>query len=267
MYGGYANGAANGYANGAASGYSYGQQQAAHAQQPAPPAPPAMPGLPAGWSPARCPTTGNTYFYEHSTGKVSWTPPKAPEVVVAAVSAPLPPSSQVAPNYEGASAQTLPEEAQDAWDAVQAHIAASRMGRPPPQFSMPSSSAPKKRGGDLSSLKKDLQSPPDVLQWRRERDITVAGGCDQCFPRFEDAPLLPALYSSLKAAGFATPSPIQGQAWPPALQGRDVIGVAKTGSGKTLGFLVPAFKLLCAAPASDSKATPSTRRRESLRTL
>ena len=53
-----------------------------------------------------------------------------------------------------------------------------------------------------------------MLRWRRERDITVAGGCDSCFPRFEDAPLLPALYSSLKAAGFATPSPIQGQAWP-----------------------------------------------------
>ena len=87
------------------------------------------------------------------------------------------------------------------------------MGKPPPQFSMPSSQ-PKKRGGDLSSLKKDLESPPDVLRWRRERDITVAGGCDSCFPRFEDAPLLPALYTSLKAAGFATPSPIQGQAWP-----------------------------------------------------
>ena len=237
MYGGYANGA---------NGYSYGSQQAAHAQQPTPPAPPAMPGLPAGWSPARCPTTGNTYFYEHSTGKVSWTPPKAPEVVVAASAQPLPPSTQVPQNYEGASAQTLPEEAQDAWDAVQAHIAASRMGRPPPQFSVPSTQ-PKKRGGDLSSLKKDLQSPADVLQWRRERDITVAGGCDQCFPRFEDAPLLPALYTSLKAAGFSTPPPIQGQAWPPALQGRDVIGVAKTGSGKTLGFLVPAFKLLCGA--------------------
>ena len=222
MYGGYANGAANGYATGAAN--SYGQQQAAYAgqapqsyqqpAQPTPPAPPAMPGLPAGWSPARCPTTGNTYFYEHATGKVSWTPPKQPEVVVAASAQPLPPSTQVPQNYEGASAQTLPEEAQDAWDAVQAHIAASRLGKPPPQFTSMPQTTQKKRGGDLSSLKKDLESPPDVLRWRQERDITVAGGCDSCFPRFEDAPLLPALYTSLKAAGFSTPSPIQGQAWP-----------------------------------------------------
>ena len=34
---------------------------------------------------------------------------------------------------------------------------------------------------------------------------------------------------------------IQSQAWPPALKGRDVVGVAKTGSGKTLGFLFPGF--------------------------
>ena len=42
-------------------------------------------------------------------------------------------------------------------------------------------------------------------------------------------------------AGFPTPSLIQAQAWPAALAGRDVVGVAKTGSGKTLGFLLPGF--------------------------
>ena len=236
MYGGYGSPPAN--------GYSYGQQQAAHAQQPpqqqvAPP--PAMPGLAPGWSPARCPTTGNTYFYEHASGKVSWTAP-APVAVTA-----LPPPA----NHEGYSAQAAPAEAQDAWAAVQAHIAASRSGQPPPQFTQTTTStfnqagAPKRRGGDLSILKKDLESPPDVLKWRQEREITVAGGCDTCYPKFEDAPLPAQLHISLKGAGFPTPSPIQGQAWPPALEGRDVIGVAKTGSGKTLGFLVPAFKRLC----------------------
>ncbi len=45
----------------------------------------------------------------------------------------------------------------------------------------------------------------------------------------------------IRAAGFQTPSVIQAQSWPPALKGRDVVGVAKTGSGKTLGFLFPGF--------------------------
>jgi ATP-dependent RNA helicase DDX5/DBP2 len=51
----------------------------------------------------------------------------------------------------------------------------------------------------------------------------------------------PHLWAAIKHAGFEKPSIIQAQAWPPAMAGRDIIGVAKTGSGKTLGFLVPAF--------------------------
>ena len=83
------------------------------------------------------------------------------------------------------------------------------------------------------------------MKWRAEHEITVAGGCDACYPTFDAAPLPPKLRQLLGAAGFATPSAIQGQAWPPALESRDVIGVAKTGSGKTLGFMVPAFVRLC----------------------
>ena len=52
------------------------------------------------------------------------------------------------------------------------------------------------------------------------------------------------LVDPLAAAGFAGPSPIQACAWPIAVQGRDLIAVAKTGSGKTLGFLLPGFKHL-----------------------
>lgn len=42
-------------------------------------------------------------------------------------------------------------------------------------------------------------------------------------------------------AGFSSPTPIQAQTWPVALQGRDIVAIAKTGSGKTLGYLIPAF--------------------------
>ncbi|KAK6153076.1 hypothetical protein DH2020_012715 [Rehmannia glutinosa] len=42
-------------------------------------------------------------------------------------------------------------------------------------------------------------------------------------------------------AGFSAPTPIQAQSWPVALQGRDIVAIAKTGSGKTLGYLIPGF--------------------------
>ncbi|KAJ7538954.1 hypothetical protein O6H91_11G070400 [Diphasiastrum complanatum] len=45
----------------------------------------------------------------------------------------------------------------------------------------------------------------------------------------------------LQAAGFTSPTPVQAQSWPIALQNRDIVAIAKTGSGKTLGYLLPAF--------------------------
>jgi ATP-dependent RNA helicase DDX5/DBP2 len=53
----------------------------------------------------------------------------------------------------------------------------------------------------------------------------------------------PASFASpqLLRHGFTAPSYIQAQAWPIATQGRDLVAIASTGSGKTAGFLVPAF--------------------------
>lgn len=51
----------------------------------------------------------------------------------------------------------------------------------------------------------------------------------------------PELLEEIKKAGFVKPSPIQAQAWPVLLKGEDLIGIAQTGTGKTLAFLLPAF--------------------------
>jgi len=54
--------------------------------------------------------------------------------------------------------------------------------------------------------------------------------------------------------GFAAPTGIQSQCWPVLLLGRDAIAIAETGSGKTLGFMLPALvHILDAAPISTSK--------------
>src|SRR5579875_1907771 len=51
--------------------------------------------------------------------------------------------------------------------------------------------------------------------------------------------LSPALQKQLAQANFITPTPVQAGAIPPALEGRDVLATAQTGTGKTLSFLIP----------------------------
>lgn len=56
---------------------------------------------------------------------------------------------------------------------------------------------------------------------------------------FSDLGLPPALVQTLAAVGYETPSPIQAQTIPPLLAGRDVLGTAQTGTGKTAAFALP----------------------------
>jgi ATP-dependent RNA helicase RhlE len=62
--------------------------------------------------------------------------------------------------------------------------------------------------------------------------------------RFIDLPLSSALQARLAAGEFITPTPIQSAAIPPALEGKDLVATAQTGTGKTLAFLVPMIELL-----------------------
>eukprot|EP00501_MAST-03F_sp_TOSAG23-6_P002021 GSMAST32.ASY1.ANO1.2106.1 assembled CDS len=55
------------------------------------------------------------------------------------------------------------------------------------------------------------------------------------------APYPNSVKQAFTAAGFEKPTPIQSQSWPIANTGRDIISVARTGSGKTCGFLMPVF--------------------------
>ncbi|XP_004476039.1 probable ATP-dependent RNA helicase DDX43 [Dasypus novemcinctus] len=72
--------------------------------------------------------------------------------------------------------------------------------------------------------------------------------------KFEDAfQCYPEVMANIIKAGFQRPTPIQSQAWPIVLQGIDLIGVAQTGTGKTLSYLMPGFIHLDSQPVAKGK--------------
>jgi ATP-dependent RNA helicase DDX5/DBP2 len=85
-------------------------------------------------------------------------------------------------------------------------------------------------------------------QYRKEHQISLksASGIHDFPPmtEFDQTPFSPELKKILSSEGFTGPTPTQAQSWPIALKQRDIISVARTGSGKTCGFLLPAFHKL-----------------------
>ena len=78
---------------------------------------------------------------------------------------------------------------------------------------------------------------------------------------FDELKLAPELLKTLGACGYTEPTPIQAQAIPLLLAGRDLIGSAQTGTGKTAAFVLPALQRLAAsgvraAPARNGVASP-----------
>ena len=71
---------------------------------------------------------------------------------------------------------------------------------------------------------------------------------------FRDLGVSEALVNDLAKAGLSSPTPIQAQAIPPALDGRDVIGCAQTGTGKTAAFVIPVIERLAGLPKGDPQA-------------
>ena len=63
-------------------------------------------------------------------------------------------------------------------------------------------------------------------------------------PTFAELPLGPKLQAAIIASGYTTPTPIQAQAIPVAVTGRDVLGIAQTGTGKTASFVLPMIERL-----------------------
>ena len=79
---------------------------------------------------------------------------------------------------------------------------------------------------------------------------------------FSSLKLHPTLLKGIKELGFARPTPVQSKAIPPALEGRDVLACAMTGSGKTAAFLLPILHRLIDRPRGKTRALVLTPTRE-----
>ncbi len=79
---------------------------------------------------------------------------------------------------------------------------------------------------------------------------------------FSSLKLHPSLHKGLKELGFARPTPIQAEAIPVALEGRDVLACAMTGSGKTAAFVLPILHHLIDKPRGKTRALVVTPTRE-----
>jgi len=79
---------------------------------------------------------------------------------------------------------------------------------------------------------------------------------------FSGLKLHPSLLKGIKELGFTRPTPIQGDAIPPGIAGRDVLACAMTGSGKTAAFLLPILHRLIEQPRGTTRALVLTPTRE-----
>lgn len=85
------------------------------------------------------------------------------------------------------------------------------------------------------------RSQLDVDEYRNSKEITV---CGRNVPRpcrtFNEVNLPEHIANVIRRLNYTEPTPIQAQGFPIALSGRDMVGIAQTGSGKTMSFMLPA---------------------------
>lgn len=96
------------------------------------------------------------------------------------------------------------------------------------------------------------RSDAEVKEYRQKFEIIVTDPSGLGVPKptqtFEEASFPDYVLECVARQKYVSPTPIQAQSWPIALSGRDVIGVAQTGSGKTCSYILPAIVHINAQP-------------------
>ena len=109
---------------------------------------------------------------------------------------------------------------------------------PVPKKQKTNRKAPLKEVSDAESSSAEENNTPENGQPQKDDEAAAEG--KQALPKsFKELGVIDQLCEACENLGFKTPTPIQAEAIPLALQGRDLIGLAETGSGKTAAFALP----------------------------
>ncbi len=93
-----------------------------------------------------------------------------------------------------------------------------------------------------------MRHPQQKSQWLHRGGELAAAEAATIDVTFADLGLTAPMLKALADAGYQRPTPIQAQAVPLALKGRDIIGLAMTGTGKTAAFVIPIIERLLGGP-------------------
>ncbi|KAJ8440856.1 hypothetical protein Cgig2_000744 [Carnegiea gigantea] len=100
-------------------------------------------------------------------------------------------------------------------------------------------------------------SEQEVIEYRKSLNIRISGfDVPRPVKTFEDCGFPSPLMTAIKKQGYEKPTNIQCQALPVVLSGRDIIGIAKTGSGKTAAFVLPMIVHIMDQPELDKGEGP-----------
>ncbi|GAB1226828.1 hypothetical protein ENUP19_0305G0077 [Entamoeba nuttalli] len=97
----------------------------------------------------------------------------------------------------------------------------------------------------------------EVSRYLQENEIQV-NGCEsiKALLTFEECNFPQSILNVIKEQNYIKPTPIQAIGWPIVLQGKDVVGIAETGSGKTISFLIPAIIHILDTPLAQYREGP-----------
>ncbi|XP_057540236.1 ATP-dependent RNA helicase-like protein DB10 [Amaranthus tricolor] len=196
---------------------------------------PEDPSLPKPWRGLVDGKTGYLYFWNPETNVTQYERPASSSHSHASSISSRPSSSYVSSSAQLQQSFNVPKDS-DGDDSRGSNgnrsQQSARCGNPPSEaLGSTREDGPVDAGSTLS---------PEA--YRRRHEISVSGSSvPSPFTTFEATGFPSEILKEAQQAGFSAPTPIQAQSWPIAMQGRDIVAIAKTGSGKTLGYLLPGF--------------------------